>query len=78
MRFFDELDHESKVEIFKDFLFKDFVITYRKFFMIPKNLQYSHSYFKWTDPLYQNFMIEFLKTLVPRHYVENEYIFEEL
>ena len=52
MRFFDELDRDQKVEIFKEFLFKDFVITFNKFFTIPKNLNFSHSYFKWSDPFY--------------------------
>lgn len=52
MRYFDEMDHDQKVEIFKEYLFKDFIITYRRFFTIPKNLKFSHSYFKWTDPYY--------------------------
>ena len=61
-----------------DFLFKDFIVTYSKFFTIPKNLQYSHSYFKWTDPYYSNFMIEMMKSLAPRTYKEGEIIFNEL
>ena len=51
-RFFDELDRDAKVEIFRDYLFKDFLITFNKFFTIPKNLSLSHSYFKWSDPIY--------------------------
>jgi hypothetical protein len=78
LRFFDELDRDQKVEIFKEFLFREFVISFKKFFTIPKNLKRSHSYFKWTDPFYQNFMIAFLRSLVPRNYKENEVIFEEL
>ena len=37
-----------------------------------------HSYFKWSDPTYQRFMIEFMRRLEPRRVFEGEIFINEL
>jgi hypothetical protein len=38
MRYVDELPDSIKIDIFKNFLFRSFINTFRNFFEIPKNL----------------------------------------
>lgn len=66
MRYVDELPVNIRNEIFKNFLFRSFINTFRNFFEIPKNLDQKHSYFKWTDEVYAEFMIDLMKVLEPR------------
>lgn len=46
--------------------------------MFRKNKKLQHSYYKWHDDLYSEFMIQFLKYLEPRKYHEGELIYQEL
>jgi hypothetical protein len=47
LRYYDELPSELKVEIFKNFLFRPFVQTFKKLFEVPKHKLVKHSYYKW-------------------------------
>ena len=78
MRYVDELPDTIKIDIFKNYLFRSFINTFRNFFEIPKNLNQQHSYFKWSDEIYAEFMISLMKCLEPRIYKEGEIIHEEL
>ena len=72
MRIFDELDNRIKNEIFKNFLFRPFIQTFHNFFELRKNTgdpQIKHSYYKWIDDDYSEFMIQIMKYLKPRRYV---------
>lgn len=57
LRYYDELPSAHKVAIFKKFLFRPFVETFNKLFEIPKNKNVKHSYYKWEDESYSEFMI---------------------
>ena len=61
-----QLPQEVQMRIFTDFLFKDFLIKYKKFFIF-QNLQSknSHAYYNWQNQDYQNFMMFFLRILEP-------------
>ena len=77
-RFYDELPNDIQQEIFKNFLFRPFINAFKRLFVIRKNLKYKHSYYKWTDDQYSEFMILLMKTLEPRRYCEKTIIYEEL
>lgn len=78
LRFFDELPPYIKTEIFKNFLFRLFIKTFKKMFEIRKNKKILHSYYKWHDDVYSEFMIQMMKYLEPRKYHEGELIYQEL
>ena len=78
IRIFMELPNEIKCQIFKNFLFNRFVRMFRQYFQLPKNKQQMHSYWKWSDDIYCDFMISMLKSLNPRFYHEGDIIYEEL
>lgn len=59
-------------------MFRQFIQNFRKTFELAKNKEYLHSYFKWTDPLYQKFMIALMRYLEPRRVPEKELIIHEL
>ena len=77
-RYFDELPQSIKTEIFKNFLFKPFIQTFKKMFELRKNLKIQHSYYKWDDDIYSEFMITLMKLLEPRKYQDGEMIYQEL
>jgi len=76
--YYDELPPDHKVDIFKNFLFRPFVQTFKKLFEIPKNKNLKHSYYKWFDESYSEFMIQVMRYLEPRFYKKDELIYEEL
>jgi hypothetical protein len=78
LRYVDELPDIIKIEIFKGFLFRSFINTFKNFFVIPKHIDQQHSYFKWTDEVYADFMISLMKFLEPRTYKVGQIIHEEL
>lgn len=56
MRYIDELPEHVQVEIYKGFLYRTFMKTFRKFFDFPKNKR-KGSVFKWIDEEYSLYMI---------------------
>lgn len=78
LRYYDELPPDHKVDIFKNFLFRPFVQTFKKLFEIPKHKHVKHSYYKWFDESYSEFMIQVMRYLEPRFYKKDELIYEEL
>ena len=60
MRFIDELPEQVQVEIYKGFLYRTFMKTFRKFFEFPKNKKLKGSVYKWTDEEYAEYMITLL------------------
>lgn len=78
----DELPQKIQSQIYKDFLFQDFLDQFSVHFYLtkPETQQPKHGltqYYKWQDNDYSSFMINFLKCLEPRIYSSGEYIFEE-
>lgn len=65
MRYIDELPEHVQVEIYKGFLFRTFMKTFKKFFEFPKNKR-KGSVYKWTDEGYAEYMIKLLQNLEPR------------
>lgn len=64
--------------IYADFLFRDFLQQYRKFFQIPKQSVNLHSRYTWFDDSYRFFMLEILKNLEPRFEEKDTILIEEL
>ena len=77
MRYIDELPEHVQVEIYKGFLYRTFMKTFRKFFDFPKNKR-KGSVFKWTDETYAFYMIKLLRNLEPRKYNQGEILHDEL
>ena len=64
--------------IYADFLFRDFLQQYRKFFQIAKQTENLHSRYTWFDDHYRFFMLEILKNLEPRFEEKDTILIEEL
>ena len=65
--------------IYKDFLFSDFLETYKKTFSFPKldNVNYN-AFYSWQDLEYKNFMVDILQSLEPRCEPKNKIMINEL
>ena len=65
--------------IYKDFLFTDFLETFKKTFDFPKldnpNL---NAFYSWQDFEYKEFMIDILQSLEPRCEEKNSILINEL
>lgn len=76
---FRQLPSEVQTMIYKDFLFSDFLETFKKTFAFPKldnpNL---NAFYSWQDFEYKNFMIDILQSLEPRSEPKNEILINEL
>ena len=80
-RFMKELPKHIRRDIYKEFLFKDFIYLFRTHFKLikpdmggpgGKRVQYT-----WDDTQYQSFMVKILQKLEPRFYQAKEFILEE-
>lgn len=81
MKLLDELPYNIQANIYKDFLFEDFLEQFKVYFYLlkPEVFQTKGSLpvaFEWDDSQYSDFMIRFLRALEPRYYEQGEYIFE--
>ena len=77
-----ELPSHIQSDIYKDFLFVDFLELFKVHFIFskPENQQDKQSmikYYEWADMQYAQFMIRILQGLEPRIYDSGEYIYEE-
>jgi hypothetical protein len=79
MNIYDQLPPEVQEIIYTEFLFKDFLQSYKKTFQIP-NLESPHqpAYYNWSSYHYRNFMVGLLSSLEPRHEHAETIIFDEL
>lgn len=77
LRFFNELPHDIKIQLFKNYLFENFCIRFRTMFSFAKN-NFTHSYYVWDDEDYSKFMIAIMQALKPRCYKSGAYIYDEL
>jgi len=58
---FEQLPEEVRSCIFKDFLFQDFLYSFKKQFTFPKRYnRFQPSFYTWEDQAYVNFMIDLL------------------
>ena len=67
----------------KQFLFQDFYAEFGRHFELQrqvddKKVKVQYAFYKWGDEVYDEFMVEIMKALLPRRYFENDIIFEEL
>jgi hypothetical protein len=75
----DQLPNEKIVSIYKDFLFKEFLKTFRKMFKFHNfTSKNKMSFFDWHHGIYQEFMLTFLKHLNPIRYDSDTIIYNEL
>lgn len=74
-----QLPHEIRQKIYSDFLFKNFLTAFRRYFSLP-NLQSPHrqSFYTWQHSEYQAFMITILQSLEPIRFAARTLIFNEL
>ena len=69
MEMFDELPNKIQVQIYSEFLFKDFLESFETHFILEKpELEQcqGEKYFEWANSKYSEFMIKFLRVLEPR------------
>ena len=78
-RFMKELPKHIRRDIYKEFLFKDFIYLFRTHFKVLKEDTGNgkRQLYTWEDTQYQQFMIKTLQRLEPRLYHAKEYILEE-
>jgi hypothetical protein len=70
---------DVQIKLYSDFLFSDFLDTYKRFFSIPKKeADIKHAYYTWNDYSYRQFMIEILQKLEPRKEEKNTILLNEL
>lgn len=67
----------------KNFLFADFFLEFNSYFELereydPDHPKIQHAFYRWGDEGYDEFMLEVMKSLVPRRIAAGETIFEEL
>ena len=78
-RFMKELPKHIRRDIYKEFLFKDFIYLFRTHFKIIKEENMGNGkriFYQWEDTQYLKFMIKTLQKLEPRFYIPKEYILE--
>lgn len=77
-RFMSELPNHIQNNIYRRFLFTEFIYQHKAYFRIKKERANPNSpQYSWEDSQYSEFMISMLQKLEPRFYVAQEYIFEE-
>lgn len=65
--------------MYKEFLFKDFLETYKRTFCFRDyECPDQPAFYTWENPQYRNFMFDLLKCLEPRSGARNEVVFNEL
>ena len=83
LKVLSELPGHIQANIFKDFLFHDFLEQFKVHFIFtkPKDMVIEQrcfdNLFTWCDYQYAAFMTKILKALEPRFYKSGEYIFSE-
>ena len=73
---------DSRLVIMKNFLFADFFLEFNSYFELQRehddNPKIKYSFYRWGHEGFDEFMIEVMKSLVPRRIMSGEVIFEEL
>jgi hypothetical protein len=81
MRFMKELPKHIRRDIYKDFLFKDFMYLFKSHFLRlvreDSNGRPERAFWGWEDNAFQQFMIKLLQSLEPRFYHKKQYIFDQ-
>ena len=73
----NELPQQIKRQIFKDYLFDEFIYMFKEHFKFHK-LEFSKRIeIGWSDNNYQQFMLKMLQALEPRSYPPHSFLFEE-
>lgn len=77
-----ELPKHIRRDIYKEFLFKDFIYLFRTHFKLIKDTGTEANpnkrvLYSWEDTQYQQFMIKTLQRLEPRFFQPKEFILEE-
>ena len=81
----DELPNNIRTDIYKDFLFADFLYMFQIHFKMQREENIaagnqndgSANFYEWPDTQYSAFMISILQSLEPRFFEPKEFIFEE-
>ena len=80
-----ELPVDRRLVIMKNFLFADFFLEFNKYFELERvvddphpKVKIQHAYYRWGHEGFDEFMLEVMKSLVPRRCVAGEIILHEL
>ena len=76
-----EVPVDVRLLILKQFLFQDFYAEFSRHFELQRPVdapKVRYAFYKWGDEVYDEFMLEIMKALLPRRYFEGDIIFEEL
>lgn len=75
----EQLPDETVNKLYRDFLYVEFVGTFRDTFSIPKEVSGKNKiYFGWEDQAYREFMIALLRNLEPRFEPKWTILYQEL
>jgi len=76
---FDTLTTECQSNLYRFFLFDKFLKSYQNLFSFPNwDSPYQHSYYSWENYIYQQFMMQILRSLEPRRELGDTILFKEL
>jgi len=79
----EELPTNIRTDIYKDFLFADFLYMFQIHFSMQKDESIAlgndkdNNLYAWADAQYSDFMIRILQLLEPRYFDPKDFIFEE-
>jgi len=74
-----QLPLEIQRKIYSDFLFKEFLHSFKRYFSFPnKESIHKNAFYTWHNFDYQNFMIDVLSRLEPISFPAKHYIYNEL
>lgn len=62
---FDQMPEEQQVKLITNYLYKDFILKFYKFFRVQKP---NMIYYTWADQTYREFMVDILNNLEPRSF----------
>jgi hypothetical protein len=76
----EQLPNEIQLQIYRDFLFRSFLKSFKRYFTIENVGAHAraHTHYTWAEKEYSSFMTAIFKALEPVRYHSHEYIHEEL
>ena len=76
---FDQIPEWLQDSIYEQFLYQEFMKTFKKYFLFQKkytNVKYN--FYSWKDPVFRDFMTTILTHLEPRYEEEDQVLLYEL
>ena len=78
-RLFNELPKETQIYIYRNYLYREFLQSFRRFFSIRNpTCHHQPAFYTWDNQKYQNFMLCLLRCLEPRREERGVMLVKEL